>query len=133
MTAPKKLFCFGYGYTCDYLGHELLQRQSESWSLGGTTRDPEKRAAIRARGVQGHIFDEENPLADPLYILQGTTHVVISTPPDDDGDPAFLVHAQDLLQIPTIEWVGYLSTTGVYGDRDGGFVDENSELRPSSR
>jgi hypothetical protein len=132
MSAPKKLFCFGYGYTCDYLGHELQQRAGQ-WSMAGTTRDPEKRLALRARGVQAHIFDEENPLPDPLAILQDTTHVVISTPPDDEGDPAYLVHAEDFLQIPTIEWVGYLSTTGVYGDREGGWVDETSELRPSSR
>lgn len=128
----KKLFCFGYGYTCDYLGHDLLQRAGH-WSLSGTTRDPEKRIALRARGVQAHIFDEESPLADPIEALQGTTHVLISTPPDDDGDPAFLVHAEDVRQIPSIEWIGYLSTTGVYGDREGGWVDENSELRPTSR
>ncbi len=133
MSPNKKLFCFGYGYTCDYLGHELLQRGGGVWQLAGTTRDPEKRIALRARGTQAHIFDEENPLADPFHALEGTTHVVISTPPDDEGDAAFLVHAQDLLRIPTIEWVGYLSTTGVYGDREGGWVDENSELRPTSR
>ncbi len=133
MTDLKKLFCFGYGYTCDYLGHELNQRGGGVWTMAGTTRDPDKRAALRARGVQAHLFDEESPLADPYYAMEGTTHVVISTPPDDDGDPAFLVHAEDILRIPTIEWVGYLSTTGVYGDRQGGWVDEDSELNPTSR
>ncbi len=62
MTANKKLFCFGYGYTSDYLGHELSQRGDGAWTLAGTTRDPEKRRALRARGVQAHIFDEENPM-----------------------------------------------------------------------
>jgi nucleoside-diphosphate-sugar epimerase len=133
MSDLKKLFSFGYGYSCDYLGHELQQRGGGVWTLAGTTRDPDKRAALRARGVQASLFDEENPLADPLYVMEGATHIVISTPPDDEGDPAFLVHAEDLLRIPTIEWVGYLSTTGVYGDREGGWVDESSELRPTSR
>jgi hypothetical protein len=129
----KKLFCFGYGYTCDYLGHELSLRDSGNWSLAGTTRDPDKRNALRARGVEVYNFDHENPLSDPFYLLEGTTHLLISTPPDDEGDPAFNVHAEDILKIPSLEWVGYFSTTGVYGDREGGWVDETSELRPSSR
>ncbi|MGH1398152.1 MAG: SDR family oxidoreductase [Alphaproteobacteria bacterium] len=126
----KKLFCFGYGYTCDYLGHELLSR---GWQVAGTTRDSEKRDDLRARGVDAHIFDFSCPLPDPLFVLDGVTHLVISTPPGDEGDPAFLMHAQDILNIPTLEWVGYLSTTGVYGDRDGDWVDENSEIRPNSQ
>lgn len=127
----NKLFCFGYGYTCDYLGHALAPRGD--WMLAGTTRDPDKRLALRARGISAHIFDYEHPLADPYHALEGTTHVLISTPPDDAGDPSFMMHNEDLLQIPTLRWVGYLSTTSVYGDRGGGAVDENSELRPTSK
>jgi len=127
----KKLFCFGYGYTCDYLAHELLHRGG--WTIGGTTRDPEKRTFLRGKGVQAHLFDYERPLGDPYFILDGTTHLLISTPPDDMGDPTFAMHAADIMRIPTLEWVGYLSTTGVYGDRDGGIVDENSEIRPNSQ
>lgn len=131
MTDQKKLFCFGYGYSCDYLGHALLQEGG--WSVSGTTRDSTKRERLKKRGIEAHIFDYEHPLVDPSYILEGTTHLLISVPPGDQGDPAFVAHAQDLLKIPTLEWVGYLSTTGVYGDRDGEWVDENSELRPSSK
>ena len=47
------------------------------------------------------------------------------------GDPALDRHADDIAAIPGLAWLGYLSTTGVYGDRAGGWVDENSELRPS--
>ncbi len=127
----KKLFCFGYGYTCDYLGYELLERGG--WSVSGTTRDRDKRSVLRARGIDAHIFDLEHPLADPLHILEGATHVLISTPPGEEGDPTFVMHAEDLLRIPTIEWAGYLSTTGVYGDREGGWVDESAELRPTTK
>ncbi len=132
MTDLKSLFCFGFGYTCDYLAH-ALEQGGEIWRFGGTTRDHEKWEALKARGIDAYIFDEQVPLADPLFSLEGVTHLLISTPPDDDGDPTFLTYAEDILKIPTIEWVGYLSTTGVYGDRDGGWVDEDSELRPSSK
>jgi len=127
----KRLFCFGYGYTCDYLGHYL--QQSGGWDIAGTTRDSEKRESLKQRGIKAHIFDYEHPLGDPGYILEGTTHLLISTPPGDEGDTSFLLHAQDIAAIPSLEWVGYLSTTGVYGERDGNWVDENSEVRPSSK
>ncbi len=131
MEKTKKIFCFGYGYSCDYLGHELLL--SQDWNVSGTTRDHEKCESLKERGIQAHIFDYEHPLSDPQSIFEGITHLVISTPPGDEGDPAFLMHAQDILKIPTLEWVGYLSTTGVYGNRDGQRVDEGSEIQPSSQ
>jgi len=131
MVQGKKLFCFGYGYTCDYLAHEL--QSQGGWTIGGTTRDLEKRAFLRSKGINAHLFDYEHPLGDPYFILDGVTHLLISTPPDDRGDPTFAMHAADIVRIPTLEWVGYLSTTGVYGDRAGGTVDEQSEIRPNSK
>ena len=126
----KRLFCFGYGYSCDDLGQALM---GQGWAVAGTTRDPEKWRFLKTQGVKSFLFDYEQPLEDPLLFLRGTTHLLISTPPSDEGDPAFLMHAKDILQIPTIEWVGYLSSTSVYGDREGGWVDESSEIRPSSK
>lgn len=131
MSNARKLFCFGYGYSCDYLGHALMDQGQ--WEITGTTRDSEKRAELQARGIRAYLFDYEHTLPDPRRVLDGITHVLISTPPGDEGDLSFLIHARDILDIPTIEWVGYLSTTAVYGHRDGEWVDENSEIRPSSQ
>lgn len=131
MVGQKKLFCFGYGYTCDYLGHAL--QHMGGWSVAGTTRDPEKKSELIARGVDAHIFDYEHPLSDPAAFFEGTTHILISTPPNDEGDPTFYTHADDILRIPTLEWIGYLSTTGVYGDRDGAWVDETADIAPTSK
>ncbi len=131
MDNGKRLFCFGFGYTCDYLAHAL--QQQGGWRVAGTTRDHDRKRELKERGIEGFLFDYERPLSDPLFILKDTTHLLISTPPGDQGDPAFLMHAEDIVKIPTLEWVGYLSTTGVYGDRAGDFVDENSEVRPSTK
>ena len=60
-----------------------------------------------------------------------TTHILSSVPPGPAGDPVLSFHAADIAAIETLEWVGYLSTTGVYGDRGGDWVDEASELRPT--
>jgi len=128
----KKLFCFGYGYTADYLGHALAG-VAQDWALAGTTRDPDKQHDLKQRSIEAHIFDYEHPLHDPGHILEGVTHLLISTPPGDEGDPSFLMHARDVLNIPSLEWVGYLSTTGVYGDRGGADVFETDEVRPTSK
>lgn len=127
----KSLFCFGYGYSCDWLGHML--QPTGMWSLAGTTRDNDKRRHMKEQGIRSFLFDYDQPLEDPLLFLRGTTHLLISTPPDDDGDPTFRMHAEDILRLESLEWVGYLSSTAVYGDRDGGWVDEDSELRPNSK
>lgn len=130
MERQKRLFCFGYGYTCEYLGRELMAR---GWRVAGTTRDPEKLYRMKAEGIEGYLFDEDVPLGDPIGILRGTTHLLLSIPPEDAGDPAFLTHGDDIAETTGIEWAGYLSTTGVYGNRDGGWVNEESELRPETR
>ncbi len=130
-NSTTKLFCFGYGYTCDYLGHELLQRGG--WSLAGTTRSADKQRSLADRDVNALLFNYERPLADVATMLEGVTHLLLSAPPGDDGDPAFQMHGTELAQLPDLQWVGYLSTTGVYGDRSGDWVDETTELRPSSQ
>ncbi|MEM9469044.1 MAG: SDR family oxidoreductase [Pseudomonadota bacterium] len=126
----KRLFCFGYGYVCDYLGHAL--QEQGGWTLSGTTRDSEKRNVLLNRRIRAHIFDEEHPLADPTSILRDVTHVLVAAPPDAQGAPAFRMHAEDVLRMPNLEWFGYISTTGVYGDRNGGSVDEMSEVNPTN-
>lgn len=129
--SPNHLFCFGYGYSCDYLGHAL--QQEGGWRISGTTRDPEKQALMRARGIKSYLFDYQKPLGDPAAFLHGATHVLISTPPNDEGDPAFTIHANDVLEVPGVQWVGYLSSTSVYGDRAGSIVDESVVPEPSSK
>lgn len=128
----QKLFCFGYGYTADFLV-QSLRAEKTAWSFAGTTRDHEKRDMMVEHGIETHIFRTDDPLTDPANALRGTTHLLISTPADDFGDPSFRLHYNDILNIPTLEWVGYLSTTGVYGDRNGDWVDENTPLSPRTK
>lgn len=132
LSARKRLFCFGYGYTADYLGH-ALQTNEEGWTIGGTTRDDERRKELLARRVRARIFDENHPISDPNTLFNRFSHLLISVPPNDAGDPVFNMHAEEISRLKKLKWVGYLSSTGVYGDRNGGQVDENSEVRPTSQ
>lgn len=125
----RKLFCFGLGYTAEALARALL---AEGWQVAGTTRDPATRTRLEAAGVHMHRFERAAPLADPDAALAGTTHLLSSVPPDEDGDPVLDAHADAIAAMGTPQWAGYLSTTGVYGDRDGGWVDESSARAPTT-
>jgi nucleoside-diphosphate-sugar epimerase len=117
------LFCFGLGYSAGFLARVLA---GDGWRVAGTSRD----GAASTDGFTIHRFTRGTPLADPTG-LAGTTHLLISVPPDAESDPVLAEHAHDIAALRGLRWLGYLSTTGVYGDRGGGWVDEESDLAPS--
>jgi nucleoside-diphosphate-sugar epimerase len=129
MDQSPHLFCFGLGYSATFAACRLLAR---GWRVGGTCRTPEKQAQLKALGIDALLFDRERPLADAGAALLGVTHLLSSVPPDARGDPVIGLHRAEINAVaPSLAWIGYLSTTGVYGDRAGGWVDETSALRPS--
>ncbi|MBI1327708.1 MAG: SDR family NAD(P)-dependent oxidoreductase [Alphaproteobacteria bacterium] len=128
----KRLFCFGFGYTAEFLAYTLRNIEKDEWHIAGTTRSHEKQEAMMALGIDAQLFDNDTALSDVHAALGDATHVLVSTPPDADGDIVFRLHAEDIMRAKRMKWFGYLSTIGVYGDRGGGSVDENSELQPTS-
>lgn len=128
-SSLPRLFCFGLGYTASALAATLA---GEGWRIAGTVRSPERVASLARRGIEVHLFDRGRPLGEPEAALAGTTHILVSAPPDELGDAVLDAHEADLAALECLQWVGYLSTTGVYGDHKGEWVDESSELRPSS-
>ena len=127
LPALGHLFCFGFGFCARHLAERLLP---EGWSIAGTTRAPVEEEAS-GHPIPLHAFTRQHPLPAPPERLAETTHLLVSIPPDDAGDPVLDAHAADLAALPALRWIGYLSTTGVYGDRDGGWVDEADDLRPT--
>jgi len=123
-----RLFCFGLGYTARFLANGLMRA---GWEVAGTARTEEDCARLAAAGLPVLPFTRGRPLADPAAALAGATHVLLSVPPEASGDPVLDEHGADLAGDPGLRWVGYLSTTGVYGDRGGGWVDEETLLAPS--
>ncbi len=120
------LFCFGFGYTASFLAKILL---ADGWRVSGTCRTSEKCESLRPMGITGHIFDDGLPLTN-IWDLDSVTHILISIPPGKDGDIILQNHLDDLLALKNLKWVGYLSTTGVYGDHDGAWVDEATPVKP---
>ena len=123
------LFCFGLGYSAGYLAHDLVAR---GWHVTGTATRAIGAARLQARGFDGLVFDGRTHSPEVAEALQSATHILLSIPPDAGGDPAYRAFAEDIAASPNVTWIGYLSTVGVYGDANGGWVDEETEARPAS-
>ncbi|SMY08269.1 SDR family oxidoreductase [Flavimaricola marinus] len=121
----KTLLSFGHGYSAQALAR-ILPRD---WRVIGTTRSEDKAAALLAAGTEPRIW----PGADLTPALDAATHLLISAAPDADGDPVLReLRSEIAARAGQFEWVGYLSTTGVYGDHNGAWVDETAPLTPAT-
>ncbi len=118
---PGTLLIFGLGYAAGALARLAVSR---GWRVLGTTGQP---APAEPDGVTRLRFE------DAAAVLPQATHLLASAPPGEPGDPVLARHAAAIASAPRLRWIGYFSTTGVYGDRDGGWVDERSEPAPASR
>ena len=123
----NNLLSFGHGYSAQALSKLLLPM---GWKITGTTRDSAKLDMLRNTGVTPVLWDS----SDVESALTKATAVLISTSPDDAGDPVFLTYGADILKMaPRLNWFGYLSTSGVYGDFKGDWVDEETPANPTTR
>ncbi len=125
-----RLFLFGYGYSAHAFVDRIRGRIA--W-LGATARDDASEAKLREHGVDVCRFDGTAPGAGLAAALNVASHVLVSIPPDAEGDPVLRHHGDDIARAARgLDWIGYLSTVGVYGDHGGAWVDEEAECRPVS-
>lgn len=123
----KHLISLGHGYSAQALSRVLTK---QGWRVTGTSRTEDRDEAIRASGAEPLRF----PGPEVEAALSTATHVLCSAGPTENGDPV-LAHLRDALarRAPKLDWVGYMSTTGVYGDHHGEWVDESTALTPTTR
>lgn len=122
----KTLLSFGHGYSA----RALTALLPDDWRVIGTTRSEEKAAGLMATGVEPRVW----PGADMVPALNAATHLLISAAPGEDGDPVLAALRDEITaRRDQFEWVGYLSTTGVYGDHQGDWVDESAPLTPATK
>ena len=117
------LLSLGHGYTSSALAARLVPL---GWTVIGTCRDPARADLLRATGVEPLLLP-----ADLSPALARASHVLAAAAPDAQGDP-FLRMAGVALRAAQPRWVGYLSTTAVYGDHRGAWVDEATPINPQS-
>jgi nucleoside-diphosphate-sugar epimerase len=125
----SRLFAFGLGYSAQALAARLY---AKGWQIAGTARDEANIARLRAQGYEVVRFAGEPNNREVAKLLHGTTHLLHSIPPGHDGDAVLAHHRQEIGALGSLEWIGYLSTVGVYGDQKGRWVDETAELKPNS-
>lgn len=117
------LLVFGLGYSG---GAAARAARAAGRQVAVATRDPARveACALAEAGI------EPVPFADPGAALAGATHLLAAAPPGEAGDPVLAAHGEAIAAAPALAWIGYLSTTGVYGDRGGAWVDETTEPAP---
>ncbi len=119
------LLSHGHGYSA-----AALTRRLEGWTIIGTTRRAEKADRLRKQGVEAMLWPGE----DLRPAIARATHILASIAPGDEGDPVLAEYGEAIARAaPHLKWVGYLSTTGVYGDHQGGWVDETTPLTPGTK
>jgi nucleoside-diphosphate-sugar epimerase len=120
-AAPTRVLVLGLGYSGRHVA-ALLRAQGVACS--GTVREPDAAADV---GVVRHRLVAGQPVDDALReAIRSAEAVICTVPPDDAGDPALRLVAEALRASTVLRWVGYLSSTAVYADREGGWIDESS-------
>ncbi|RNF34409.1 SDR family oxidoreductase [Paracoccus methylarcula] len=119
-----EMLIFGHGYTAGYLTPLAITRD---WRVTGTTRNHPER--VSAAGADALLWPGQED--DIRRVITRSDAILVSAAPTEGGDPVLAVFADELGRARP-RWLGYLSTTGVYGDRNGGWVDETSDLTPST-
>ncbi|MEO3414591.1 SDR family oxidoreductase [Roseovarius sp. CAU 1744] len=123
----KTLISFGHGYSAQALARLLLP---QGWTIYGTTRSREKFAALAETGINPVLWSDTS--LDEAFAA--ATHVLVSAGPREAGDPVYNEYGDRISQIAgQLDWFGYMSTTGVYGNHDGEWTDEDAELRPTTQ
>ena len=123
MIKKKKILFFGFGYTAQALFRRL---DRQKWKIFGTYFSQKERK--RMPGGTLLKFSRSTLVSNKYF--KNLTHILISIPPDKLGDPTLQKHFLDLAHSKTLQWVGYLSSTSVYGNWNGKWVDESFPLRP---
>lgn len=125
VAMTQTLLSIGHGFTAREFGKHV---QTKGWRVIGTTRSRDRASDLAEIGVEPLVW----PGADLSDAIASATHILISAAPGEDGD-AFLNAYRDQLMVSDVQWIGYLSTTGVYGDHDGAWVDESTPVDPLTK
>ena len=122
-----QLFCFGLGFSSQALAKRLLP---QGWDVSGTVRGEQEDS--RAKNISVCSFDGSRPTTEISEAISHATHLLITIPPQPSGDVVLENFAEEISRARQLQWIGYISSTGVYGDNQGEWVNESSPLRAST-
>ena len=127
MITHPCLLIFGHGYTANAFVDYV---RSIDWEIFGTTRNPQTADLLINKGVKPLMWSDESKIKS---VINRSDYILHSIPPTETGDPVYKRFSKAIISRSTnLSWFGYLSTTSVYGNHDGKWVDENIPVNPSS-
>ena len=121
----NSLFCFGLGFAAQALAKRISVQE---FTVSGSCRTIDKKGTLEELSV--FPFDGTHATEEICGALSQTTHLLVSIPPQPSGDVVLQKFSSQIAECKNLEWVGYISSTGVYGDTQGEWVDESSPLQP---
>jgi len=120
------LFIFGFGYTVSALSRQLMEK---GYQIVATSRSHSRRKEMKRLGIRAYDFADREGVRKEL---RQATHLLCSIAPIKLGDTVLHHFEEDIKQNDGWQWIGYLSSTGVYGNHDGGWVDEETPVKGNS-
>ena len=116
----KKILIFGAGFSGKKIAMEMRNAGFEAFTSSRSVRDDK----------WSFLYDSNNNYLPPDELFKGVTHILSCMPPNKDGSDPLLSKLENKLLNLDLEWAGYLSTTGVYGNTFGEWVSENDPVNP---
>ncbi len=127
LPTQGKVFCFGMGYVAERFARTFYTRGLQ---IHGTARSEAKCCQMASNDFVMHVWNDQ--IKVPPSALSGVTHILVSVAPNAHGDPVCRNFGKLIASLPRLQWLGYLSSTSVYGNHDGAWVDETTPPAPVS-
>ena len=125
--SKKKLICFGTGYSAQALARMLLKNDNpDKWTIYGSYREKDQAKILHNIGITPIEFSKAT---STLTIADA---ILSTIPPNNEGDPVLNQYGDLLSELNNNPWIGYFSSTGVYGNTEGQTVDETAPLNPTN-
>lgn len=126
---PARLMCFGFGFSAREFAHYLAAVEPGRWQITGTRTQVTE---AREGNVRLMPFSGDRPEPALRQSVREVNAILLSIPPDFEGDIVARHFAEDIANAPHLRWIGYLSTIGVYGNCDGAWIDETAPVKPTT-
>jgi nucleoside-diphosphate-sugar epimerase len=124
------IFCFGFGQVAKNF-IKKLSTETYKLNLSVTSRSESSKKASNGVKYNNYLFDDKKFDKDLLIKLNQATHILISIPPINKED-IVLKNFSEFIKSSKAKWITYLSSTSVYGDHKGEWVNESSKTNPFS-
>ncbi|MBY7648905.1 MAG: NAD(P)-dependent oxidoreductase [Candidatus Liberibacter europaeus] len=124
------LMILGAGYTGKFIASATINMGIHT---SGTSRSIDNLQSLYDIGISPFLFANKTIDKKLQKQLSSTTHIVQCIKPDFEGDPFINATNEDFYKfMPNLKWIGYMSATSVYGNRNGQWVNENTPIHPIS-